>query len=72
MIDKITPRPSEAIEKQLEALGVEGMTPIITGRPHLHRAFRQRRGTRSIWWWEDRFPNGRPSAGAGRRIHDRP
>ncbi len=32
MIDKITPRPSEQIAADLEALGVEDMQPVITGK----------------------------------------
>ena len=32
MIDKITPRPSEQIAADLEALGVEEMQPVITGK----------------------------------------
>ncbi len=32
MIDKITPRPSEQIADDLEALGVENMQPVITGK----------------------------------------
>lgn len=32
MIDKITPRPSEQIADDLEALGVEKMQPVITGK----------------------------------------
>ena len=32
MIDKITPRPAEVIEKQLEELGIEDMAPVITSK----------------------------------------
>ena len=32
MIDKITPRPSEQIAADLEALGVKNMQPVITGK----------------------------------------
>ena len=59
MIDKITPRPSEAIEKQLEALGVEGMTPIITGRRTYIAPFVNAEVPQYLVV-EDRFPNGRP------------
>ena len=32
MIDKITPRPAEAVEKELERRGLEGMAPLVTRR----------------------------------------
>ena len=32
MIDKITPRPAESVEKELEALGIEDMAPVITSK----------------------------------------
>ena len=35
MIDKITPRPSEQIADDLEALGVEDMQPSLPERKHI-------------------------------------
>ncbi len=32
MIDKITPRPAETVQRRLEAMGVTGMEPIVTNR----------------------------------------
>lgn len=59
MIDKITPRPSESIRKQLEALGVEDMAPIVTGR-HTYIAPFVNAEVPQYLVVEDRFPNGRP------------
>ena len=59
MIDKITPRPSEVIQKQLEALGVEGMAPVVTGR-HTYIAPFVNAEVPQYLVVEDRFPNGRP------------
>ena len=64
MIDKITPRPSDAIAADLEALGVEDMAPVITSKrtyiaPFINAAQPQYRVI------EDRFPNGRPELEKG-------
>ena len=32
MIDKITPRPADSVQAELENAGVEDMTPVITSR----------------------------------------
>ena len=45
MIDKITPRPSEQIADDLEALGVEKMQPVITGKKTYIAPFRKCRKT---------------------------
>jgi len=60
MIDKITPRPAEAVEKQLTALGIEDMAPIVTER-HTYIAPFVNAETPQYLVIEDRFPNGRPA-----------
>lgn len=59
MIDKITPRPSAVIEKQLEDLGIEDMTPIITEKKTYIAPFVNAEGPQYLVI-EDNFPNGRP------------
>ena len=59
MIDKITPRPAEAVEKQLTALGIEDMAPIVTAR-HTYIAPFVNAEAPQYLVIEDRFPNGRP------------
>ena len=59
MIDKITPRPAETVEKQLTALGIEDMAPVITGR-HTYIAPFVNAEAPQYLVIEDRFPNGRP------------
>lgn len=59
MIDKITPRPAEAVEKQLTALGIEDMAPIVTGRNTYIAPFVNAEAPQYLVI-EDRFPNGRP------------
>ena len=59
MIDKITPRPSEDVARQLEALGIEDMTPIVTER-HTYIAPFVNAEAPQYLVIEDRFPNGRP------------
>ncbi len=59
MIDKITPRPAEAIEKQLTALGMEAMAPIITSRNTYIAPFVNAEAPQYLVV-EDRFPGGRP------------
>lgn len=59
MIDKITPRPAEVIEKQLEELGIEDMAPVITGRKTYIAPFVNAEIPQYLVV-EDRFPNGRP------------
>lgn len=59
MIDKITPRPSEAVEKSLTQAGIEEMTPIITGKRTFIAPFVNTEIPQYLVI-EDRFPNGRP------------
>ncbi len=59
MIDKITPRPSEQIASDLEALGLEDMQPIITSKRTYIAPFANGEGPQYVVI-EDRFPNGRP------------
>ncbi|MER2143639.1 MAG: mannitol dehydrogenase family protein, partial [Eubacteriales bacterium] len=59
MIDKITPRPAEAVEKKLTALGIEDMTPVITAK-HTYIAPFVNAEAPQYLVIEDRFPNGRP------------
>ena len=60
MIDKITPRPAEVIEKQLTAAGVEDMTPVVTSRNTYIAPFVNAEVPQYLVV-EDRFPNGRPA-----------
>ena len=60
MIDKITPRPAEAVEKQLTALGIEDMAPIVTAK-HTYLAPFVNAEAPQYLVIEDRFPNGRPA-----------
>ena len=60
MIDKITPRPAEVIEKQLADLGVEDMAPVITSKNTYIAPFVNAEIPQYLVV-EDRFPNGRPA-----------
>ena len=60
MIDKITPRPSEQIADDLEALGVEKMQPVITGKKTYIAPFVNAEKPQYLVI-EDSFPNGRPA-----------
>ena len=60
MIDKITPRPAEVVEKALEADGIEDMAPIITSRNTYIAPFVNAEVPQYLVV-EDRFPNGRPA-----------
>ena len=60
MIDKITPRPAEVVEKALEADGIEEMAPIITSRNTYIAPFVNAEVPQYLVV-EDRFPNGRPA-----------
>lgn len=64
MIDKITPRPSERIAEELEALGVEAMQPVITGKKTYIAPFVNAEKPQYLVI-EDRFPNGRPALEKG-------
>lgn len=60
MIDKITPRPNEKIAKDLEALGIENMHPVITSKNTYIAPFVNAEGPQYLVI-EDNFPNGRPA-----------
>jgi fructuronate reductase len=59
MIDKITPRPSELIAKQLTELGIAGMAPLITAKKTFIAPFVNAEVSQYLVI-EDQFPNGRP------------
>lgn len=59
MIDKITPRPHEGVEKQLIADGLEDISPFITAKNTYTAAFVNAEKPQYLVV-EDRFPNGRP------------
>ena len=59
MIDKITPRPSEDVQKQLEGLGLKGMDIVVTEKESYIAPFVNAEGPQYLVV-EDRFPNGRP------------
>ncbi len=60
MIDKITPRPHEAVEAALEKDGIEDMAPIVTAKHSYIAAFVNTERSQYLVV-EDRFPNGRPA-----------
>ncbi len=64
MIDKITPRPSEQIAADLEALGVENMSPVITEKKTYIAPFVNAEKPQYLVI-EDSFPNGRPALEKG-------
>ena len=64
MIDKITPRPSEQLAKELEALGVEEMQPVITEKKTYIAPFVNAEKPQYLVI-EDSFPNGRPDLEKG-------
>ncbi len=59
MIDKITPRPGEAIARGLKEAGVEDMDPVVTSKQTFIAPFVNAEGPQYLVV-EDRFPNGRP------------
>ena len=59
MIDKITPRPHQAVEESLAKDGIEDMAPIITSRNTFIAPFVNAEKAQYLVV-EDRFPNGRP------------
>ena len=59
MIDKITPRPSDDVQKILEADGLEGMTPVVT-KKHTYVAPYVNAEESQYLVIEDAFPAGRP------------
>ncbi len=64
MIDKITPRPSDAIARDLEGLGVENMQPVETVKRTYIAPFTNAEGPQYLVI-EDSFPNGRPALEKG-------
>lgn len=73
MIDKITPRPAEVIEKHLEGLGLENMDIIVTSKNSYTAPFVNAEAPQ-YFIVEDKFPNGRPQlelSEAGVYITDR-
>lgn len=60
MIDKITPRPANAITKELSELGIENMDPIITDKKTYIAPFVNAEGPQYLVI-EDNFPAGRPA-----------
>ncbi|MCE5343506.1 MAG: mannitol dehydrogenase family protein [Eubacteriales bacterium] len=59
MIDKITPRPAEAVRKKLERMGVRGIEPIVTKRGTFIAPFVNTEIPQYLVV-EDLFPAGRP------------
>ncbi|MBQ7558399.1 MAG: mannitol dehydrogenase family protein [Lachnospiraceae bacterium] len=59
MIDRITPRPAESVQKTLEDLGIENMAPVVTEK-HTYIAPFVNTEVPHYLVIEDRFPNGRP------------
>ena len=59
MIDKITPRPDEAVQAMLQKAGFEDTDIIITGKRTYTAAFVNAEEAQYLVV-EDRFPNGRP------------
>ena len=68
MIDKITPRPGEAIAADLEVLGVEDMQPVITDKRTYIAPFTNAEGPQYLVI-EDSFPGGRPALEKGRGVY---
>lgn len=59
MIDKITPRPEEAVAQELNSLGVENMDVVVTDKKTFIAPFGNAEKVQYLVV-EDRFPNGRP------------
>ena len=59
MIDKITPRPESTVAELLTNEGIQGMTPIVTGRKTFIAPFGNAEKAQYLVI-EDAFPNGRP------------
>jgi fructuronate reductase len=59
MIDKITPRPGEAVREMLKESGVEDMDILVTGKRTYIAPFVNAEGPEDLVV-EDSFPNGRP------------
>ena len=59
MVDKITPRPSEAVDKTLQELGIQGTKIICTAKNSYLSQFVNAEKPQYLVV-EDKFPNGRP------------
>lgn len=59
MIDKIPPRPSDSVYKDLKKSGIENMKPIITSKKTYIAPFVNAEAPQYLVL-EDKFPNGRP------------
>lgn len=59
MIDKITPRPADAVCEELTRLGCEGIAPLVTAKGTYIAPFVNAEKPQYLVI-EDRFPNGRP------------
>ncbi len=59
MIDKITPRPGEAVSRMLTESGIEDMEILVTSRKTYIAPFANAEGPEYLVV-EDSFPNGRP------------
>ena len=60
MIDKITPRPADAVRKLLASKGIEGAEPIVTAKNTYTAAFVNAERPEYLVI-EESFPNGRPA-----------
>ncbi|MDD6864461.1 MAG: mannitol dehydrogenase family protein [Lactobacillus sp.] len=60
MIDRITPNPSETVEKDLKVLGIEGVD-IVHTKKHTNIAAFANTEEAHYLVIEDKFPNGRPA-----------
>ena len=60
MIDKITPRPNESVEKIINADGIDELAPVITSMKSYVAPFVNAEETEYLVI-EDDFPNGRPA-----------
>lgn len=60
MIDKITPRPAESVERALTELGMADMAPVVTSKNTYIAPFVNAEIPQYLVV-EDRFPNGRPA-----------
>ena len=68
MIDKITPRPSETLAAEYEAMGIEDMMPVITAKRTYIAPFVNAEKPQYLVI-EDHFPNGRPQLEKGHGVY---
>ncbi len=64
MIDKITPRPNESVEKIINEDGIDDLAPVITSMKSYVAPFVNAEETEYLVI-EDDFPNGRPALEKG-------